>query len=670
MSRLFSSIKTMELEWCDNLPYSIRTDSFYCLPDTQLDLEEAYIVGNKLITRWQQLVANQESHFTLADTQFQTGLTFLLSWQYWLKYAPDTAALYYICCEPLPLKKTDLARILNKFPKLEPQAALLLEQYPILVPGFHYLSFEQGRINLILMLGDLDSCFQELIICGENSLEYKLRHFSIDAWFLKETNLRNWAKEHEFFTTIALLSTSRTTLTGVGVQKTTQAFLQNVGFKIKKNNSLISSKQILNAQLDKPLKPIKIKQTPWYMPSSKTQKIPKAIVIGGGLAGCTIAYFLANKGCEVFLLDDQKELASGASGNTQAILYPQFSAFQSPIARFTLTAYLYAHSFYKKALLSNFIGELNGILQLAHNSREQKVLKKIHTHLFAHYPELGQLISAKEASLYANLEIFYDALFLPLSGWINCKELCKVLVADSQIHHIANYEINTLYYDNKTWFCNGFSADVVILANGYQANQFYESSFLPLTPTSGQVTFIKTHAELAKLAIPICGQGHILPNFNNEHAIGATYHPNKTSLENRQAEDEKNLAKLNVLMPNLKGPKTVVGHWMGVRATTPDYFPIVGPLPNEPVFKELFSPLAKDPKRWLPIIGGYYHGLYVFAGFGSRGLTTIPLCADWLSALITKQPFALPSSFIRFLSPARFLLKEMIKQKPASRNKC
>ncbi len=658
----------MELGWRDDLPYSIMTDSLHLPLNTQLDLEEAIIIGNELINRWQQLV-NQDNHFTLADTQFQAGLTFLLSWQYWLKYAPNTAALYYISCDPQPLKKTDLARILKKFPQLKLQADLLLEQYPILTPGFHYLSFEQGRINLILILGDLISSFQELIVCGEKDLEYKLRQFSIDAWFLKEYPFNTSLKAQEFSTTLALLSSPKATLTGIDVQEKMQASLQDMGFKIKKKSSLISKKQIFYVQLDKVYQSRKVKKTPWYLPSTKTERVGKAIVIGGGLAGCTIAYYLAKKGCEVFLLDNQKELASGASGNPQAILYPQFSAFQSPIAQFMLTAYLYAHHFYKQALLSHSIGELKGILQLAYNSQEQKLLESINTHLLAYYPQLGQLISAKEAEIYANLKVDFDALFLPLSGWINCKEFCKILVANPRIHHFANYKINDLYCDNKTWFCKELSADVVVIANGYQANQFYESSFLPLIPTSGQLTFIKTNSELAKLAIPICGQGHILPNLNNEHAIGATYHPNKTSIENLQADNEKNLAKLNILLPSLKRSKSVVDHWMGVRATTPDYFPIVGPLPNEYIFKDLFSPLAKDPKRWLPIISDYHRGLYVFTGFGSRGLTTIPLCADWLTAVITRQPFALSSSFICSLSPARFLLKEMLKKAASSGNK-
>ncbi|STX51674.1 putative peptidase [Legionella busanensis] len=650
----------MELEWGDDLPYSIATDNLYLPFDTQLEFTEACIISNKLIKQWQQ-PTSQYNHFTLADTQFKAGLTFLLSWQNWLKYAPEKASLYYFSCESEPLKKEDLVRILKVFPKLELQATLLVEQYPILTPGFHYLSFEQGRINLILMLGDLDSNLQELIICGTKDLEYKLRQFSIDAWLLKKYSFHNLLKSQEFFTKIALLSSPKATLTAIAMPKEVQAALQNVGFKIKKKSCLNYKEQIFYAQFNKVSQSLKIKKTPWYLPPIKIEHVGKAIVIGGGLAGCTMAHFLAKKGCEVFLIDNQEELASGASGNPQAILYPQFSAYQSPISQFMLTAYLYAYSFYKQALLGHPIGELKGILQLAYNSHEQKLIEKINTHIFAHYPELGQFISAEDVKLYANLEMAYDALFLPLSGWINSKELCKMLLSDSQIYHISNCEINSLYYDDKTWFCNEISADAVILANGYQANQFDESSFLPLIPTSGLVTFIKTNSELAKLAIPICGQGHILPNLNNKHAIGATYHPNKTNLEDLHTEDDKNLAKLNILLPSCKRSKAVVGHWMGVRTTTPDYFPIVGPIPKEYVFKDLFSPLAKDPKRWLPITSDVYQGLYAFTGFGSRGLTTIPLCADWLSALITRQPFALPSSFIRFLSPARFLLKDIVK---------
>ncbi|WP_419418666.1 FAD-dependent 5-carboxymethylaminomethyl-2-thiouridine(34) oxidoreductase MnmC [Legionella sp. D16C41] len=655
MSRFFKPINTLKLTWYNELPYT-KENNLYCLPwEVQLGREHAYLSNNNLVQRWQQLNCRENNYFTLADTSFQAGLTFLLSWQHWLDFAPANASLYYLCSEAEPLEKADLAKILSHFPQFRAQTTLLLAAYPILTPGFHYLSFEQGRINLILMIGEINTCFQKLIICGAKDLEPMLRQYAIDAWFLKQINLKSSEDRSEFFNSVALLSKLKATLACINTGRDIKTNLEEVGFSLK-----ISEGEVLSACYNQAQKHAKVKQTPWYMPRIKRKANNRVIVVGGGLAGCTLAHFLANKGQEVFLLDKQPDLGSEASGNTQAILYPQLSAYHSLIASFMLTTYLYAHNFYKNILINHSIGELQGILQLGYNDKEQEALNKINTHVLAYYPELGRLMDEKDTSRYAGINIPYTSLLLPLSGWLNSKALCQVLTENTHIHPINNCAVNSLFYEKNAWHCEDFSAETVVIANGYQARQFRETSFLPLKPTYGQVTLLQTNPELATLALPICGLGHILPRHNARHAVGATYHPNKLCVEDRQAENELNLNKLNSLLPNLKIPTVVVADWQGIRATTPDYFPLVGPLPNEEVFKQYFAPLGKDPKRWLPVWGGYYPGLYIFTGFGSRGLTSIPLCAAWLSALITNKPAIMPSSFIRALAPARFLLKAML----------
>ena len=65
----------------------------------------------------------------------------------------------------------------------------------------------------------------------------------------------------------------------------------------------------------------------------------------------------------------------------------------------------------------------------------------------------------------------------------------------------------------------------------------------------------------------------------------------------------------------------------------------------------------------LPIdqIGPYRDGLYVSAGHGSRGLTSAPLCAEAIAAAIAGEPSPLSRRLQRTLSPARFLVRRIIK---------
>ena len=48
---------------------------------------------------------------------------------------------------------------------------------------------------------------------------------------------------------------------------------------------------------------------------------PSVIIVGGGVVGCSLAYYLAGAGCPVSLLE-RGQIASGASGAAAGILGP------------------------------------------------------------------------------------------------------------------------------------------------------------------------------------------------------------------------------------------------------------------------------------------------------------------------------------------------------------
>ena len=107
-------------------------------------------------------------------------------------------------------------------------------------------------------------------------------------------------------------------------------------------------------------------KTPWHLTPKTIFKKQHATVVGAGLAGCFTAHALARRGWQVDLVDSSPEVGMGASGNPRAVLYPNLSAYQSPLTTWMLHAFLYAARTYSPWLEAGKIkGELNGILQFS-----------------------------------------------------------------------------------------------------------------------------------------------------------------------------------------------------------------------------------------------------------------------------------------------------------------
>jgi len=104
----------------------------------------------------------------------------------------------------------------------------------------------------------------------------------------------------------------------------------------------------------------------------------KVNIIGGGLAGCALAYVLKNAGAEPVIYEAGNALASGASGNDVGLYNPRFCA------------------------------EYNAC------------------HMC--------LVSAQEASDIAGVEVDYDCLHLPQSGKVSPKKLCHAYAQGVDVH--------------------------------------------------------------------------------------------------------------------------------------------------------------------------------------------------------------------------------------------
>lgn len=664
MSTSFQSIKNADVAWHQDYPYSIAFDEPYFLRGNALDeARDIFINGNQLVNRWQALSAECAPHFVIAETGFGCGLNFLLAWSLWEKYAPSSAILHFISCEQYPLSPEDLSRCLNTWPQLQEQAQRLLTSYPILTPGFHFLQFENGRVNLTLMLGDVLACYRELPICGDALIEKKLRDYYMDAWFLDgfspAKNPAMWSDE--LFTIMGVLSSTHTTVATPHTDEGVQQGLSAVGFDVNHVSKPGSEENMLVGEFARVSAGHTPRHTPWHVSIPKTRSAQNAIVLGAGLAGCYTAHALARRGWSVTLLDTQPFVASGASGNNQAILFPQLTTFCSPLTNFMLSAYLFAVRSYQQ-ILKQFplIGELSGMLQLAYNQKECVNQAKLQSWL-AHYPELGALVNADQASTFAGVPLESGGVFVPNSGWLDSPALCQFLIQMKNIEWMPNTHASSISYDKNEWHVGEYHAEVLVIANGYSANRFNQTNHLPLKTIRGQMTSFLSNEHSESLHIPLCAGGHILPAREGIHALGATYHSGSVDHASYPIDNVCNLEKLNTLSPAVAWSDEVTGQWTGIRAATPDYLPLVGPVADAELFRQRFAGLVSNSRRWIPMPGVFHQDLYVCTGFGSRGLTTIPLSAEWLAATINGEHGGLPRTMTQSFSPARFLRREIIR---------
>ncbi|WP_131794557.1 bifunctional tRNA (5-methylaminomethyl-2-thiouridine)(34)-methyltransferase MnmD/FAD-dependent 5-carboxymethylaminomethyl-2-thiouridine(34) oxidoreductase MnmC [Fluoribacter gormanii] len=663
MSNFFVPINKAELAWHDTLPFSSQYDDIYHSSEGGIDQAlHVFVDGNDLIKRWQSLSDDNPQRFTIAETGFGMGLNFLVSWSLWEQYAPKSSQLHFISCEKHPLSLTDLSKSLAYWPQLEQYAQQLITSYPVLTPGYHHLSFCDGRVTLTLMLGDALECYEQLLICGESTLEKKLRTAFIDAWFLDgfapAKNKSMWSDA--LIRVIGMLSKENTTLATYTAAGTVKSGLIQNGFDVEKRKGFGPKRHMICARFTKtPIQNAAKRHTPWHVGKHEKYSSKSAIIVGAGLAGCFTAYALNKRGWNVTVIDELGQVGSAGSANQQAVLFPKLSAYQSPLTQFMLTAFLYAARTYQSILNQTKIGELNGSLLLAYSEREKAAQSSLRSWL-AHYPELGVLVDAQHASELTGLSLDKPGLHIPLSGWINSPELCRYLVNVEGISLLTDTSINQLNFD-KRWFVNDLETEVLILANGHKISSFKQTEYLPIKPIRGQMTGISSTEQSASLKIPICGDGHVLPAIQCIHQLGATYELKSADSRIKPQDDQHNLAKLEQLAPEVLWSGSVSNHWAGVRASTPDYLPLVGKVAEARQFIHQFARLETNAKRWIAQAGPYYPGLYACAGFGSRGLTTIPICAEWLASVINNEIGCLPRNLQYALSPARFLRKNIIR---------
>ncbi|SMF57997.1 tRNA 5-methylaminomethyl-2-thiouridine biosynthesis bifunctional protein [Alteromonadaceae bacterium Bs31] len=685
-----------ELIWDENnQPLSPQFDDVYFSRSSGLEeTRHVFLRHNHLYQRWSKALNNKT--FTIAETGFGTGLNFLASWAQWCLSSVkskegEAAKLHFISVEKFPLVKADLEKTLALWPQLHNFSQQLLEHYPAQpAEGCHRLYFENGHVYLTLYFGDAAEGFSQFLPQNSEATlntschTLGLNKLFVDAWYLDgfapAKNPAMWSSS--LFRTMALLSNKSSTFATFTAAGAVRRGLMEAGFDIEKVPGFGRKREMLRGQFKQQNKRDKTETSRglfWHLqPDRKrTKPIQTALVIGGGLAGCHAAFALAKRGIKVSLLEKNQQLASEASGNRQGVLYTKLSPHAGALNKFNLAAQIYASHFYhthtldSEALIKK-CGNDCGVLHLASKDKQQQGYRDL-AQRYSKTENFCQWRDREQASEVAGVTLKLPGLFVANAGWIAPQKLCEALCRHANIEVLTQCDVAAINADEH-WHAldsGGKSyaqADVAIVANARDALTFQQTQYLPLRRIRGQVSHLPAPGALATLKTVLCGEGYIAPPEHGQLCLGASFNLNDENVELTARDQEHNLANLaSMLEQDIThlSQHPLEGR-VGFRTTTPDYFPIAGPVCNSAQLLQQFDQLRFNASSNIAACSPAIPGLFTLLGLGSRGIAYAPLAAEILASLIAGEALPVDQQLFLHVHPSRFLIRDLSRNKKTS----
>ena len=120
------------LDWRNGQPFSPRFGDVFFSSDSGLaEKRHVFLQGNRLADRFASLSSRQG--FTVGETGFGTGLSFLCTWQLFER-ALSSGSLDFFSVEKYPLEEQELKDALALWPELQGYADPLITRWRRRVP--------------------------------------------------------------------------------------------------------------------------------------------------------------------------------------------------------------------------------------------------------------------------------------------------------------------------------------------------------------------------------------------------------------------------------------------------------------------------------------------------------------------------------------------------------
>lgn len=603
-----------------------------------------FLAGNGLPGRWAR-----RDRFVVLETGFGLGNNFLATWHAWRSDPQRCERLVFISVEQHPLRRADLAAQ-PRDAALADVAKQLVDTWPPLTWNLHRLDFESGRVQLHLCLGDAQAWLPELVA--------RVDAFYLDG-FAPARNPQMWTPH--LLKALARLAVPGATAATWSAARVVRDGLAAAGFEVERAAGRDGKRDITTARY-----------APRHLPAAPPGRrvaLPadrRALIVGGGVAGCALAAALADQGWDSVVFERHDTPAREASGNPGGLFHGVVHPHDGAHARFHRAAALLTQRVVSRSLLAHGVpGAVDGLLRLQAEPAAEVGAMRALLEAQGLPADYVQAIDAPAATALAGVPTAVPAWFFPGGGWVRPGALVAAAMswAGARVRWRGGVTVAGIERIASGWRIvdpDGRVLDeagTLVLANAGDVARLLGRRFEPsLTPVRGQVSWAPVEALRGRgipLPVrPIAGSGYVLPPHEGRLLFGATSSRGDATGDLRAADHAANLVQLGGLLGQGGLEPLVLDGRAAVRWTTEDRLPLVGPVPDLDAAR---GAARLDQPRFVPRCAG----LYLLTALGSRGIVSSTLGAQVLAAWIAGAPVPLEGGLLDAVDPARLLSRDV-----------
>jgi tRNA 5-methylaminomethyl-2-thiouridine biosynthesis bifunctional protein len=552
------------------------------------------------------------AQYTLLESDFGEGVSFIRLWERWRQETTRPARLHFVALSPFlvdaPVLRSQLRAQIP--PETHDLAEQLVRQWPLNMPGTHRLDFEGLAVTLTLVVGPIERMLPGLVALVDAVL------FSDRAEDAQGPRASLWQKS------LSRLARDPARIWLALADGQVVQGCQPSALSPAKHTFSLTERMVRQPAIEKEGR--------------------HAVVVGAGIAGAGVANALALRGWRVQVLDVAHRRVQAHGGHLAAALTPMVTREDDIRARLSRAGSLRAQA--RWSHVSQEVLWRCGALQLERVSGRIVDLADVLDAL-ALPEQWVRYVSCAQARDISGLPLTRGGLYFPSAARIRPGRLIEALLQTPGIE-CMDVQVDRVNRVNGQWQVVEVSGEVraqapqVILASAFGTQALLHKSELlnhharitSMHQLGGEITLLPEQLLAGGPRCIVSGDGYVLPSLDGLCTVGSSYVHGAQQIQPSREGVRGNLTRAAGLLgqPELPGlfdnvdsersinglcAQTLAG-WAGWRAVLPGRLPAIGPVAQT-------------------------QGLWMAAGFASRGLTWSSLAGDLIAGALSGEPLAL-----------------------------